>query len=243
MIDHGLRAMKKMGLRILTTYGVPDFYAKVGFQPLLRDVIAPPFTAFIINIMDVVDARVQVTTDPETGLDMIILPQAPNPNIRLKNIRYGIFFLCCLLLVIPGFLFVDLFFWEGFAWETHLPASLFCGISIYFLIKQLNRFKTDPVPEKIVFKERSIEYDSGIPVLVFNLPLRRRFEYGNRFYYNRNKTEFGLSEIRSLKIRTQWFKRKLFITKDHKPREIGMDLSDPEREWLLEYIKNRYQTP
>lgn len=42
LITHGLRELEKSGVRIVTTYGDPAFYAKVGFQPLAQEVIAAP---------------------------------------------------------------------------------------------------------------------------------------------------------------------------------------------------------
>ena len=43
LISHGLRELKSRGVRVVTTYGDPAFYSRVGFRPLSRDVIAPPF--------------------------------------------------------------------------------------------------------------------------------------------------------------------------------------------------------
>lgn len=43
LINHGLRELKKRGVRIVTTYGDPAFYSKVGFSPISQAVIAAPF--------------------------------------------------------------------------------------------------------------------------------------------------------------------------------------------------------
>lgn len=42
LITHGLHEMRRMGMSYVTTYGDPSFYAKVGFQPISQDDIAPP---------------------------------------------------------------------------------------------------------------------------------------------------------------------------------------------------------
>jgi len=42
LITHGLRDMQRRGVSLVTTYGDPSFYAKVGFHPVSQDVIAPP---------------------------------------------------------------------------------------------------------------------------------------------------------------------------------------------------------
>lgn len=42
LITHGLREMKKRGVSVVTTYGDPDFYSKVGFHPLSQDMIRAP---------------------------------------------------------------------------------------------------------------------------------------------------------------------------------------------------------
>ncbi len=42
LIAHGLRELKKKGVRLVTTYGDPTFYSKVGFRPLSQDTVKPP---------------------------------------------------------------------------------------------------------------------------------------------------------------------------------------------------------
>lgn len=42
LIIYGLRELKKSGVRVVTTYGDPAFYPKVGFHPLSRDTLEPP---------------------------------------------------------------------------------------------------------------------------------------------------------------------------------------------------------
>jgi predicted N-acetyltransferase YhbS len=42
LIEHGLQEMRKKGVRIVTTYGDPSFYSKVGFEPISQNVIAAP---------------------------------------------------------------------------------------------------------------------------------------------------------------------------------------------------------
>ena len=42
LITHGLREMKKRGVKIVTTYGDPTFYSKVGFNPISQDMIKAP---------------------------------------------------------------------------------------------------------------------------------------------------------------------------------------------------------
>jgi len=191
--------------------------------------------------MEEIEQRINIERDTNSGYETIILPQAPNPEIRLKNLRYGIFYLICLLLVIPGFVIIDLFFINGFAWKIHFFSLVFCGIGIYYLVYQLNRYKQDPIPEKLILMPESISYDSGVPVLLFGFPLSNRFEFGNRFYHKRISVEYSRSDILTLKLRTQWNKPRLFITQNHKRREIGLDLTKSEREWLLNYIKSNYE--
>ena len=190
--------------------------------------------------MEDIEQRIKIDRDTKSGYETIILPQAPNPEIRLKNLRYGIFYMCIFLSFFPGFFFVDIFLIEGFAWEFHLIALFFCGVGFYYLITQLNRYKQGPIPEELILMPESISYDSGVPVILFGLPSRNRFEFGNRFYHNRINVEYSLSDIETLKLKTQWNKPRLFITQDNKRREIGLDLTNSEREWLLNYIKSNY---
>lgn len=43
LITHGLRQLKKRGVRLVITYGDPDFYSKVGYEQLSQDTIRAPF--------------------------------------------------------------------------------------------------------------------------------------------------------------------------------------------------------
>ncbi|MFH7241844.1 MAG: GNAT family N-acetyltransferase [Spirulina sp.] len=42
LITHGLQELKSKGVNVVTTYGDPAFYSKVGFRPLSQNVIAAP---------------------------------------------------------------------------------------------------------------------------------------------------------------------------------------------------------
>ena len=42
LISHGLKKLKQQGVRIVTTYGDPGFYSRVGFHPLSQETIAAP---------------------------------------------------------------------------------------------------------------------------------------------------------------------------------------------------------
>lgn len=42
LIGHGLDALRSHGVDIAVTYGDPNYYAKVGFQPVAQDVVPPP---------------------------------------------------------------------------------------------------------------------------------------------------------------------------------------------------------
>jgi predicted N-acetyltransferase YhbS len=43
LITHGLQEIKKRGVAVVTTYGDPAFYSKVGFRPLSTETIPAPF--------------------------------------------------------------------------------------------------------------------------------------------------------------------------------------------------------
>jgi predicted N-acetyltransferase YhbS len=43
LIAHGLQEMEERGVEVVTTYGDPAFYSKVGFHPLSQDVIEAPY--------------------------------------------------------------------------------------------------------------------------------------------------------------------------------------------------------
>lgn len=43
LIRFGINQLKKQGAELLMTYGDPNYYSKLGFQPVPVDVIRPPF--------------------------------------------------------------------------------------------------------------------------------------------------------------------------------------------------------
>lgn len=43
LIKFGLQELKQRGVQIVTTYGDPAYYCKVGFEPLSPELIRPPF--------------------------------------------------------------------------------------------------------------------------------------------------------------------------------------------------------
>lgn len=44
LITFGIDHLKKNGVRLLLTYGDPDFYAKVGFNPITEKIVKAPLT-------------------------------------------------------------------------------------------------------------------------------------------------------------------------------------------------------
>ncbi len=43
LINHGLAEMASAGVQLVTTYGDPSFYSKVGFEPLSTESVQPPY--------------------------------------------------------------------------------------------------------------------------------------------------------------------------------------------------------
>ena len=43
LINHGLSAIKSKGVRLVITYGDPEFYSKVGFRPISEQLVKAPF--------------------------------------------------------------------------------------------------------------------------------------------------------------------------------------------------------
>ncbi len=44
LIHHGIQVLQKNHVKLIFTYGDPDFYSKVGFQPVSQEMIKAPFT-------------------------------------------------------------------------------------------------------------------------------------------------------------------------------------------------------
>lgn len=43
LINYGLQQMKQSGVKLVISYGDPNFYSKVGFQQISQETIQPPF--------------------------------------------------------------------------------------------------------------------------------------------------------------------------------------------------------
>lgn len=43
LIEHGLRELQRVGVRLAVTYGDPAFYGRVGFHPVSTAQLTPPF--------------------------------------------------------------------------------------------------------------------------------------------------------------------------------------------------------
>jgi len=43
LIEYGIKELKEKGIKVLVTYGDPEFYSKTGFQQITEAIIQPPF--------------------------------------------------------------------------------------------------------------------------------------------------------------------------------------------------------
>ena len=43
LIEYGIKELKEVGIKVLVTYGDPNFYSKTGFQQITEDMMQPPF--------------------------------------------------------------------------------------------------------------------------------------------------------------------------------------------------------
>jgi putative acetyltransferase len=43
LIEYGIKELKDRGIKVLVTYGDPNFYTKTGFHQITTDLIQPPF--------------------------------------------------------------------------------------------------------------------------------------------------------------------------------------------------------
>jgi predicted N-acetyltransferase YhbS len=43
LIQYGIKELKEVGVKVLVTYGDPNFYSKTGFQKIAEKTIQPPF--------------------------------------------------------------------------------------------------------------------------------------------------------------------------------------------------------
>jgi hypothetical protein len=98
------------------------------------------------------------------------------------------------------------------------------------------------VPETLLLKRSSIDYDAGIPPIELNSYQKRKNYWGSVFA-KRLRTELGREALISLRLRETDEGNRLTIDIGAKRVELASQASEVEREWLARSLADRYALP
>ena len=124
---------------------------------------------------------------------------------------------------------IFLFGWLG-AWTV---GGLF---AIYFAY----RLWRPGVPETLLMRSDSLQYDSGLPVFVPQFKSNPK-DFWKDFFSKRIQVSFSQDALHSLALRETSEGNRLTIDFRSKRIEIGPGLEEPGREWLYQFIKQKYR--
>jgi hypothetical protein len=98
------------------------------------------------------------------------------------------------------------------------------------------------VPETLLLKRASIDYDAGIPPLELNTYQKRR-NFWSSVFVKRLRAELGRQELISLRLRETEEGNRLTVDIGAKRVELAARASEVEREWLGRLLADRYALP
>jgi hypothetical protein len=111
-------------------------------------------------------------------------------------------------------------------------------LAVYYLY----RIFRPSLPERIILSYPNMIYDSGIP------PFRVIFSFGSQkdvwktMFPKRVKTEFDLSDLKTLTLREHDSGNRLTIDQGNNRYNLAEGASEPEREWLFKVLNDKYNS-
>ncbi len=112
----------------------------------------------------------------------------------------------------------------------------------FFAIWSLWRLLRPSVPETLTLARPNLVYDSGVqpPPLYFGY-WRARTDYWKKMFEKRKRIEFTPQEIRTLSLRDTSESNRLTLDHGNDRIDVGVGLTEVEREWLFRLIKAEYR--
>jgi hypothetical protein len=96
------------------------------------------------------------------------------------------------------------------------------------------------VPETLLMRYDSLQYDSGLPVFIPQFKYNPK-DFWKDFFRKRIKVSLSRDALSTLALRETSEGNRLTIDFRSKRIEIGLGLEEPEREWLYQFIKQKYK--
>ena len=97
------------------------------------------------------------------------------------------------------------------------------------------------VPETLLFSKPDLIYDTGVQPFQMSFDHRSQMDIWKRMFEKRKKVVFTLENIRTVRLRDTDCGNRLTIDQANQRIDLGKGLTEVEREWLCEQIKQEYK--
>ena len=112
----------------------------------------------------------------------------------------------------------------------------------FFAFWFLFRLLRPTVPEELLLSIPSLVHDSGVSPLTMSFDYRSQMEVWKKMLKKRKTTEFGHKDIPTLRLRDVDGGNRVTIDKGTERIDLGLSLSEVEREWLFSILAAKYNT-
>lgn len=109
-----------------------------------------------------------------------------------------------------------------------------------FAIWTLWRMLRPSVPETLVFAKPNLIYDTGIQPPPISFGYSRGADMWKKMFQKRRQIEFTGADIATIKLRDTDADNRLTIDQRNDRIDLGRTLSEVEREWLFQLIRQEY---
>jgi hypothetical protein len=184
------------------------------------------------------DSKIRVEYNQE-GRQEIIIPQPGSGVVRFFIGAFMLFWLggwavgwkSAASALLNGTRGPEMFliFWLG-AWTVG------GAFVVYFIYRTIR----PSVPERMILSYSSVIYDSGISPLQLSFSFDSRMDVWKKLFQKRIKTEFDLSQLKTIRLREFDSGNRLTIDQGNKRYDLAVGASEPEREWLFRVLSGQY---
>ena len=184
-------------------------------------------------------SKIAITTN-RNGFPIITLPASRSTLARLG---ISLFLLCWL----GGWAFGWVTAFREIIHDTKAPQLFLIfwltgwtvggGFAIWYLWRLLR----PAIPETMTLAKPNFFYDSGVqPMPLYFGYWRGRTDFWKKMFEKRKRIEFTPQEIRTLSLRDTNESNRLTLDHDNERIDLGLNLTEIEREWLFRLLKAEY---
>src|SRR5262249_50409551 len=110
-----------------------------------------------------------------------------------------------------------------------------------FAMVTLFRLLRRSIPESLLLERPNLIFDTGVAPFVMAFDYRSSMDAWKRMFKKREHVEFTPDEISTLRLREFDSGNRLTIDKGSNRYDLGVGLSETEREWLYQVLCEEYK--